>query len=424
MDLNLRGRVSKFNPRKGWDTSKNVEERREQVLMKRIKDMGKYRSVTMLTIDEEEEGIEKNPRLGGAAGEDDGEITGFHIPSARVLSEKRGASGRVFKRKAGNRRLVKSSHTSSHDGSLSQSHGPYTSELITEAEFTARAFVLLYWWLGTAWHRLTSEISPFNVFLFSRHTAGVRKAILLFLFLLLLLFGAWYWYPFVSTQMLDTEEKTTVDPTQLNTPVQAPLDNHVLSVKLSAIRDEMMKWSEDRARNMEAMLTLQGNMQALRVKVKNINSQHQRQIFHLRSSLQAALEQLKASSPPHLVTEPANVYSGKSSSEDGDYPQSTQSTRAFAVLYLLMGIAWYSLTSGISLLDVFLFSRGSRVYCVHILIHSCTSLGLTHENEEGKPLGTFAYDQDGETIQIYQLPGEGTVGLTRWDNRQLLHLCM
>ncbi|KAK1784483.1 hypothetical protein P4O66_000482, partial [Electrophorus voltai] len=170
---------------------------------------------------------------------------------------------------------------------------------------------------------------------------------------------AWYWYPFVSTQMLDTEEKTTVDPTQLNTPVQAPLDNHVLSVKLSAIRDEMMKWSEDRARNMEAMLTLQRNMQALRVKVKNINSQHQRQIFHLRSSLQAALEQLKASSPPHLVTEPANFSSGKSSSEDGDYPQSTESTRAFAVLYLLMGTAWYSLTSGISLLDVFLFSRRS-----------------------------------------------------------------
>ncbi|XP_035376962.1 SUN domain-containing protein 2 isoform X2 [Electrophorus electricus] len=354
---------------------------------------------------------------------------------------------RVFKKKAANRKLVGSSRTSSHASSLSSSQGPYTSELITEDEFTgvaspvqaavwrrspvfqaspplatepagfssgysssedgdypqsspvqapaeadfwfrkvltfpARAFALLYWWLGPAWYSLTSGISLLDVFLLSRHTAGVRKAILL-LFLLLLVFGAWYWYPFVTAQLLHTAEKTMIDPTHLHT--RAPLYDHVLDARLSAmkveiyasLREQEMKWfensaremesmldkvvnarlsamkdeiygslreeikwsekrarvmesmlseiqvlkqeiqrqkltsedqvlnarlsamsdrmtklSENRAREMESMLTLQKTMQGLEVRVKNVNSQHQRQIFHLRSSLQAASEQL------------------------------------------------------------------------------------------------------------------------------------
>lgn len=30
--------------------------------------------------------------------------------------------------------------------------------------------------------------------------------------------------------------------------------------------------------------------------------------------------------------------------------------------------------------------------------------GMVHENEEGKLLGTFTYDQDGEPIQTFTLP--------------------
>ncbi|KAL4647827.1 SUN domain-containing protein 2 [Arapaima gigas] len=58
-----------------------------------------------------------------------------------------------------------------------------------------RAMAMLFWWMGTAWYSLTSGCSLLDVFLLSRRTATVRKAILLFLAFMILLFAAWYWYP-------------------------------------------------------------------------------------------------------------------------------------------------------------------------------------------------------------------------------------
>ncbi|XP_076841143.1 SUN domain-containing protein 2 isoform X2 [Brachyhypopomus gauderio] len=193
---------------------------------------------------------------------------------------------------------------------------------------TAHALAMLFWWLGTAWYSLTSGISLLDVFLLSRHTAGVRKAILLLFLFLLLVFGIWYWYP----QRFHTSTKSTTDQTHLHTPVQTPLDDHVFSARLFAMRDEIYagireqetKWSESRARDMESLLSeiqamkqdrqrqkltyemLQTDIQDLRDRVKNVDSEHsglikkeidgvQRQILHLRSdlsNLQAASEVL------------------------------------------------------------------------------------------------------------------------------------
>ncbi|XP_053113347.1 SUN domain-containing protein 2 [Hemicordylus capensis] len=62
-----------------------------------------------------------------------------------------------------------------------------------------RFFGLLYWWLGTAWYRLTTAASLLDVFILTRSYPVLKKLLLLLLLLLLLTavgYGAWYFYPF------------------------------------------------------------------------------------------------------------------------------------------------------------------------------------------------------------------------------------
>ncbi|XP_053263277.1 SUN domain-containing protein 2 [Podarcis raffonei] len=62
-----------------------------------------------------------------------------------------------------------------------------------------RVFGLLYWWMGTAWYRLTTAASLLDVFVLTRSYPILKKLLLLLLLLLLLTaigYGAWYFYPF------------------------------------------------------------------------------------------------------------------------------------------------------------------------------------------------------------------------------------
>nr|XP_034984300.1 SUN domain-containing protein 2 isoform X1 [Zootoca vivipara] len=62
-----------------------------------------------------------------------------------------------------------------------------------------RIFGLLYWWMGTAWYRLTTAASLLDVFVLTRSYPILKKLLLLLLLLLLLTaigYGAWYFYPF------------------------------------------------------------------------------------------------------------------------------------------------------------------------------------------------------------------------------------
>uniref|UniRef100_K7F9C1 Sad1 and UNC84 domain containing 2 n=1 Tax=Pelodiscus sinensis TaxID=13735 RepID=K7F9C1_PELSI len=62
-----------------------------------------------------------------------------------------------------------------------------------------RMFGLLYWWIGTAWYRLTTAASLLDVFVLTRRYWALKKLLLCLLLLLLLAsiaYGAWYFYPF------------------------------------------------------------------------------------------------------------------------------------------------------------------------------------------------------------------------------------
>ncbi|KAL2087042.1 hypothetical protein ACEWY4_018101 [Coilia grayii] len=152
--------------------------------------------------------------------------------------------------------------------SPSTSSSPATSSLQSPAEpefdlrdalrSPAQFLVMVYWWLGSAWYSLTSGISYLDVFLLSRRTAGVRKAILLFLLFLLLAFGLWYWYPLLSRSLSRTPVKSK--PAQ-PTPLQHTVHDGVPPASLSALKEEIYRQlrehearlSEHSARDLESL---------------------------------------------------------------------------------------------------------------------------------------------------------------------------
>ncbi|XP_066563210.1 SUN domain-containing protein 2 [Amia ocellicauda] len=111
-----------------------------------------------------------------------------------------------------------------------------------------KAVAMLFWWLGTAWYSLTTGASMLDVFLLSRHTGTVKKAIELLLLLLLLAFGIWYWYPFLT---LSSGGASTVAP--LHSSQGSPgirQDSSVIS-RLSALEKDMGRMLGERAREGE-----------------------------------------------------------------------------------------------------------------------------------------------------------------------------
>ncbi|XP_030634084.1 SUN domain-containing protein 2-like [Chanos chanos] len=159
----------------------------------------------------------------------------------------------------------------------------------------ARALAMLYFWFATTWYSLTSGLSLLDVFLLSRRTAGMKKAILLFLLIFLLIFGVWYWYPSISASL--TQTKASIRPVQHTSHEQIP------HVSLLAIKEQInaelhkhkAEWSESRSKDVEQLmreinLLKQGgekqkllterlitDMDSLRAGTKNVESDVQRQ---------------------------------------------------------------------------------------------------------------------------------------------------
>ncbi|XP_069087409.1 SUN domain-containing protein 2 isoform X1 [Pleurodeles waltl] len=76
-------------------------------------------------------------------------------------------------------------------------------------------FGLLYWWVGTAWYRLTTSASLLDVFVLTRNSSGLKKALLLLLLLLLLAataFGAWHFFPLVLGALRPSSAPAPVSP--------------------------------------------------------------------------------------------------------------------------------------------------------------------------------------------------------------------
>ncbi|XP_062404454.1 SUN domain-containing protein 2 isoform X2 [Sardina pilchardus] len=124
----------------------------------------------------------------------------------------------------------------------------------------AQSLVMVYWWLGSSWYSLTSGISLLDVFLLSRRTAGVRKAILLVLLFLLLIFGIWYWYPHLSRSLSRMSVKSKPSPAP-PAPVQHRVNDGIPPASLSLLKEEIYRqlreqearWSETASQNLQSV---------------------------------------------------------------------------------------------------------------------------------------------------------------------------
>ncbi|XP_026803771.3 SUN domain-containing protein 2 [Pangasianodon hypophthalmus] len=184
----------------------------------------------------------------------------------------------------------------------------------------ARAFAVLYFWLGVAWYSITSGMSLLDVSLLSRRTAGVRKTLLLLLLLVLLLFGVWYWYPCVTALFARSARAPPVQPRPTtHTQVQPRMDEHDAYASFAALKDELYadlreretKWLEDRDRDLEDMLkelkllkqdgekqkrtneVLQMDVQDLKIRVRNVDSEHRSLIKEETAGMQNQISDLR-----------------------------------------------------------------------------------------------------------------------------------
>nr|XP_023670343.1 SUN domain-containing protein 2 [Paramormyrops kingsleyae] len=136
-----------------------------------------------------------------------------------------------------------SGYSSSEEGVYGQRFGSAQPSARPEFTFSdamhspARAAAMLFWWLGTAWYSLTSGCSLLDVFLLSRRTAAVTKAILLFFLFLFLAFGLWYWYPYLPG-FLASSAGRKAGPT-LHKPNSAILQEGAAAPDLPALRNEI-----------------------------------------------------------------------------------------------------------------------------------------------------------------------------------------
>ncbi|XP_062845727.1 SUN domain-containing protein 2 isoform X2 [Trichomycterus rosablanca] len=113
----------------------------------------------------------------------------------------------------------------------------------------ARAFGVLYFWLGMAWYSLTSGTSLLNVSLLSRFTTHLKKIILLILLLFLLVFGLWYWFP--SLVALLSRCSTTSPIQTKQPPVFTTLGDRDLYASFSDLKDEIYGHLEEHERKLK-----------------------------------------------------------------------------------------------------------------------------------------------------------------------------
>uniref|UniRef100_A0AAY5EMA3 SUN domain-containing protein n=1 Tax=Electrophorus electricus TaxID=8005 RepID=A0AAY5EMA3_ELEEL len=306
-----------------------------------------------------------------------------------------------------------SGYSSSEDGDYPQS-----------SECVSRAFALLYWWLGPAWYSLTSGISLLDVFLLSASMTGV-----------LFFTGAWYWYPFVTAQLLHTAEKTMIDPTHLHT--RAPLYVSTFFVNF----DQEVVMRPDLERELEAL------------EKKIIDRLRQQQDKEKRDVWRVVGETLQeegmgAVAIKHIVHRALSLfradgtgmadYALESSGASVINTRCSETYRTRSACLSLFGIPlWYHSENPRAVIQPEVYPgkcwafRGSEGFLVislsypvritHITLEHIprnlsptghidsapkdfTVYGMTHEHEEGKLLGSFTYDQDGEPIQTYQVP--------------------
>ncbi|KAJ8283631.1 hypothetical protein COCON_G00024810 [Conger conger] len=119
----------------------------------------------------------------------------------------------------------------------------------------AQMMTMLFWKLGSAWYTLTSGLSLLDVFLLSRRTAAVKKAVLLFFLFAFLLFAVWYWYPHISCFFTLRAMKSTP---VVSAPVSTVPQGVAVTPGLSDLRDEInsrfrereARWTEEREKAM------------------------------------------------------------------------------------------------------------------------------------------------------------------------------
>ncbi|XP_060715488.1 SUN domain-containing protein 2 [Tachysurus vachellii] len=217
----------------------------------------------------------------------------------------------------------------SHGTTTSSAHTPSDGKTVGRGALTApaRAFAVVYFWLGVAWYNITSGMSLLNVSLLSRRTAGLRKnlfllLLLLLLLLILLLFGVWYVTRSARAPLVQPRHTTH---THLQARDDVPATFAALKEELYAnLQERETRWLEDRSRALDDVLKeikllkydgdnqkrtyekLQMDVQDLRIRLRNIDSEHrglskeetqgmQDQISDLRldmSKLQSASENL------------------------------------------------------------------------------------------------------------------------------------
>ncbi|RXN09176.1 SUN domain-containing 2-like protein [Labeo rohita] len=173
----------------------------------------------------------------------------------------------------------------------------------------AQALVMFYWWLGSSWYSLTSRLSLINVFLLSRCTTDMRKAVLLVLLLIFLIFGLWYWFPFASRSPPHESVSKPPPVKHIDRPVKEAFD-HLQHASLSNLKDEITSLYEREANlmrdiellKMESMKhkakseMMQTDLKAMNDQMRNDESEHKQQISSLKSSisiLQSAQDLLK-----------------------------------------------------------------------------------------------------------------------------------
>ncbi|XP_046696876.1 SUN domain-containing protein 2 isoform X1 [Silurus meridionalis] len=187
---------------------------------------------------------------------------------------------------------------------------------------SARAFALVYFWLGTAWYSITSGMSLLDVSLLSRCTAGMRKNLLLLLLLVLLLFGVWYWYPCILALFPGSVRSPPVKPQHTtHTQVQPRTQSQESEVyaSLAALKDELYtdlleretKRFEGRDHHLENVLNeikllkqdgekqkrsyeiLQMDVQELKTRVRNVDSEHRHLIKEETLGMENQISDLK-----------------------------------------------------------------------------------------------------------------------------------
>ncbi|TRY89352.1 hypothetical protein DNTS_015292 [Danionella cerebrum] len=209
---------------------------------------------------------------------------------------------RVFKRRSSRRATGSISRSSSRASSVSQIETA-TENYNVEPDFAvwdvlqppAQALVRLYWWLGSAWYKLTSRLSLINVCLLSRCTADIRKSLLMVLILIFLVLGIWYWFPFSSLSPAHDVSRTP-PPKHTDKPL---LDDHLHHVILSNIKDDIRSLHEREAkltRDIELLKiesekqklkseAFETSLKSMKDQLQNSESEHDQQTSELKSGL-------------------------------------------------------------------------------------------------------------------------------------------